>query len=223
VPGAPARPHEGGFLGAPAESAARGDEAVVVARIAARVAAGGVCIQDDFLGEPQRCELFACAQLRHRRGEFMQARVGGAERARRSDDIRGDATCWLSAPHFSAELRLLDSMESLRLAFNREATLGLFDLELHYARYDPGAFFARHVDQPQGSEQRQVSLALYLNAAWQPANGGALRVYAAGGECRDIAPLGGRLVVFRTPGLEHAVLPAACTRWSISGWFRRRA
>jgi SM-20-related protein len=157
------------------------------------------------------------------RGEFAPARVGGGEHARRIDEVRGDAICWLSAPYLPAERRLLERLEALRLAFNRKATLGLFDLELHYARYTPGAFFARHADQPQGSEQRQVSLALYLNAAWDPANGGALRVFAPAGGWRDIAPLGGRLVVFRTPGLEHAVQPATCTRWSISGWFRRRA
>jgi len=163
------------------------------------------------------------AEQRHARGEFAPARVGGAERARRIDDVRGDETCWFSTPCFPAEQRLLECFEALRLAFNREAALGLFDLELHYARYAPGAFFARHADQPRGSEQRQVSLALYLNAAWEPANGGALRVFDAAGGWRDIAPLGGRLVVFRTPGLEHAVQPAACSRWSISGWFRRRA
>jgi SM-20-related protein len=194
-----------------------------VARIAATVCTEGLSIQDDFPGEPLQRELMACAWQRYGRGEFAPARVGGGEHARRIDAVRGDAICWLSAPYLPAEQRWLEILEELRLAFNREASLGLFDLELHYAHYAPGASYARHADQPDGNEQRQVSLAFYLNAAWEPAHGGALRLFAADGQWRDIVPLGGRLVVFRTPGLEHAVLPAVRARWSLSGWFRRRA
>jgi SM-20-related protein len=208
---------------APAEAPLQDRAAAATARVAATVAAEDLCIHDDFLAEPLRRDLLACALLRHGLGEFARARVGGTQRERRLDEVRGDETCWLSAPYLPAESTLLAGLESLRLALNREATLGLFDLELHYARYAPGAFFSRHVDQPQGSEQRQVSLVLYLNDAWGPATGGALRLFNADGAHRDIAPVGGRLVVFRTPGREHAVEPATCARWSISGWFRRRA
>ncbi len=208
---------------APAEAPPRDHATAVAARIAAVVATEDLCIHDEFLSDPQRRELLSCALLRHGRDEFAPARIGGARRERRLDEVRGDETCWLAAPYLPAESKLLEELERLRLALNQQAMLGLFDLELHYARYAQGAFFARHVDQPQGSEQRQVSLALYLNEAWNPASGGALRLFTADGGCRDIAPCGGRLVVFRTPGLEHAVEPAACVRWSISGWFRRRA
>jgi SM-20-related protein len=129
----------------------------------------------------------------------------------------------LGQPEFPAEVRLLAMLESLRLAINRESMLGLFDLELHYARYPCGAHYDRHVDQPRAAADRQVSLAIYLNADWQPAQGGALRLFDADGGHRDVAPLGGRLVSFLTPGREHAVLPAVRVRWSLSGWFRRRA
>jgi len=207
----------------PAEAPRIHVEAATLARIAATVCTEGVSVHDDFPGMSLQRELMACAWLRYGRGEFAPARVGGGERARRIDAVRGDSICWLSAPYLPAERRWLEILEDLRLAFNREASLGLFDLELHYAHYAPGAAYARHADQPQGNEQRQVSLALYLNAAWEPANGGALRLFAAEGGWRDIEPLGGRLVVFRTPGLEHAVQPADRPRWSLSGWFRRRA
>ena len=78
-----------------------------------------------------------------------------------------------------AERLLLEELEQLRLELNREAFLGLFELELHYAWYPPGAGYARHVDQPRGGTQRQVSLVLYLNAEWQPLAGGALRIFDA--------------------------------------------
>jgi SM-20-related protein len=100
--------------------------------------------------------------------------------------------------------------------------LGLFDLELHYAWYPPGMAYQRHVDQPFGTSTRQVSLVLYLNEAWGDEVGGELRFYEKDGTRRDIAPLGGRLVCFRTPGREHGVLPASRDRYSLSGWFRLR-
>ena len=109
------------------------------------------------------------------------------------------------------------------MSLNRDATLGLFELELHYAWYPPGAGYARHVDQPQAAlAWRQVSLALYLNEGWTPGAGGELRIFDAGEAHRDIAPLAGRLVCFVSPGREHAVLLTRRDRISISGWFRTR-
>jgi len=116
----------------------------------------------------------------------------------------------------------MDQFEELRLELNREAYLGLIELELHYARYPPGAGYARHVDQPFGSSQRKVSLVLYLNADWAPHHGGVLRIHETDDRTLDIDPLGGRLVCFLTPGREHEVLQARRERLSISGWFRGR-
>ena len=117
----------------------------------------------------------------------------------------------------------MGALEQLRLALNRQATLGLFDLEMHYARYQAGAGYARHVDQPQGRDQRRVSAVLYLNSGWDLAHGGSLRIFGGACALRDIAPVGGRLVCFLSAGLEHEVLPSLRTRWSLTGWFRTRA
>jgi len=121
-----------------------------------------------------------------------------------------------------AERELMLAFEELRLALNRAGYLGLFDAELHYARYAPGAAYARHVDQPQGRAQRRVSLALYLNDAWEAHEGGELVIFGAAASRREIEPIGGRLVCFRTALREHEVLPARRVRLSISGWFRTR-
>jgi SM-20-related protein len=200
-----------------------GDAEAACAAIAAALARDGISVRDGFLGGAGVAALAACAQARYARDEFAPARIGSARARRRCERIRGDAICWLAEPLFDAESRLLAALEALRLSLNREATLGLFDLELHYARYPPGAHYARHVDQPLAETARQVSLILYLNEDWQPADGGALRLFDRRGGYRDVAPLGGRLVSFLTDGCEHAVLPASHARWSLSGWFRRRA
>jgi SM-20-related protein len=182
----------------------------------------GVSIRDQFLAPAQIRSLVECVYLRRARRGFDLARIGRGRGLRRHEEIRGDSICWITPPLLPAEKALLKQLEYLRLELNREAQLGLFELELHYAWYPPGAGYARHVDQPQGRAQRQVSLVLYLNESWTPAAGGELRMFDAAGGHRDIEPIAGRLVHFLTPGREHAVLPTQSDRLSISGWFRTR-
>jgi SM-20-related protein len=189
---------------------------------AAELSGAGVWVQDQFAAPSQIHALLDCVQARKLKGEFAPARVGGRAALQRREEIRGDFTCWLGDPLYPAERGLLDQLEELRLELNREAFLGLFDLELQYAWYPPGAGYSRHVDQPQGTTQRLVSMVLYLNVDWEPVAGGALRIYDAAEQMRDIEPIAGRLICFLTPGREHAVLPATRDRFSISGWFRGR-
>jgi SM-20-related protein len=188
----------------------------------AELIAAGISIRDHFAGPPQIDALLECIEIRKSQGEFAPARIGSRGALQRRDDVRGDLTCWLSEPLHAAERSLLDRFEDLRLELNREAFLGLFDLELHYAWYPPGAAYSRHLDQPRGSAQRLLSVVLYLNRHWDAAAGGALRVYSADEHAVDIEPVAGRLACFLTPGREHEVLPANRDRYSISGWFRGR-
>jgi SM-20-related protein len=190
--------------------------------VAAALGAADVHVQDQYLNAAQLKALRDCVLARRVLGGFHAAKVGSRETLRRDAAVRGDATCWLSEPLYPAERELLERLEELRLTLNRELFLGLFDLELHYAWYPPGTAYERHVDQPLGNSTRLVSLVLYLNDAWSSDAGGQLRFYEKDGTLKDIAPLGGRLVCFRTPGREHGVLPAHRDRFSLSGWFRVR-
>ena len=182
----------------------------------------GLSVRDRFLAASQIRALADCARLRRARGDFDAARIGGGPSLRRREDIRGDSTCWITPPLWPAEQALLGELERLRLQLNRESLLGLFEVELHYAWYPPGAGYERHVDQPQGRVQRRVSLVLYLNEDWTPEAGGELRIFDEADGHRDIAPVAGRLVCFLTPGREHAVLQTQRDRLSVSGWFRTR-
>lgn len=182
----------------------------------------GISVRDQFLAPSQIRALADCARLRQARGDFGAARIGSGPRLQHREDIRGDSICWITPPLWPAEQTLLEELERLRLELNRDALLGLFELELHYAWYPPGAGYARHVDQPLGRAQRRVSLVLYLNEDWTPAAGGELRIFDAADGHRDIEPTAGRLVCFLTTGREHAVLPTQRDRLSISGWFRTR-
>jgi SM-20-related protein len=183
----------------------------------------GISVRDCFISSEETLSLLECACSREARGDFAPARIGGIGTAQRREEIRGDFTCWLRDPLYPAERGVMDRLEALRLELNREATLGLFEMELHYARYPSGAGYARHVDQPLGTTLRKVSMVLYLNVDWEPAHGGLLRLYETDSRFVDVEPLAGRLVCFLTPGREHEVLPARRERLSISGWFRGRA
>jgi len=179
-------------------------------------------VQDDFLADTRVAELIDCARQRRARGDFADARIGADLSLQRREEVRGDRICWLAEPLFPAERALLADLDRLRMDFNREGYLGLFDLELHYACYPAGAGYARHVDQLHGRDQRVVSLVLYLNEHWRPQAGGELRIFGAADAHRDVAPIAGRLVCFLADVTEHAVLPTHRTRLSITGWFRRR-
>jgi SM-20-related protein len=192
----------------------------------AELGRAGLAIRDRFLTPRQVRELAECAATRRARGEFRAARIGANASLARREEVRGDSICWLdaqSARLAAPERALLAAFDELRLALNRALLLGLFELELHYAEYPPGAGYARHLDRPHGQEQRRVSLVLYLNEDWQPGDGGELRLFDADGGSRDIEPLAGRLVLFLTEAREHAVAVTRRRRLSLTGWLRSRA
>ena len=198
------------------ESNSTTDEAVAVA-----LAAGGWACVDAFLVDALwRSLADDCRKLRDR-GELVPAGVG---REHVHDAaLRGDATRWLEPGTSAAQDALFARFESLRDTLNRTAYLGLVDAEAHFAHYRPGARYARHRDRFRDDDRRVVSLACYLNDDWDAArDGGALRLYDAAGIAHDIAPVGGRAVVFLSAEIEHEVLPATRDRFSVAAWLKRR-
>jgi SM-20-related protein len=183
----------------------------------------GFGVLDDFVPHKTVVRLRTCADLRSIRGEFKPAAIGSARTRQRREDIRGDFTCWPQEPLYPAERETLALLEQLRLELNRNLLLGLLDVEIHYASFPPGAAYARHVDQPEGTHQRRLSFALYLNLEWDAQAGGELRLYEAERAIADIEPRGGRLACFLTEGRVHEVLPAKRVRMALTGWFRVRA
>jgi SM-20-related protein len=154
-------------------------------------------------------------------GELAPAATGrGAGRALQPS-LRGDRTLWLDDPRCGDQARaFLAQLDALRIALNERLFLGLAEVEAHYARYAPGAGYARHRDRFRDSDARVVSLVAYLNDVWNDSDGGALRLHFDAGAI-DIPPTGGTAVCFRSE-IEHEVLPALRERSSIAAWFRRR-
>jgi SM-20-related protein len=172
---------------------------------------------------PQPVVNALAAEVRRERaaGAFRPAGFGPGARLDRA--VRGDEILWLDPAAAGGPRRdVLDRLERLRLAANRELQLGAIELELHFAVYPPGSGYARHVDRFRDDDARVLSLVLYLNEDWGDADGGELRLYADR-ETVDVPPHGGTLVAFLADRFAHEVLPARRERLSLAGWFRRRA
>lgn len=195
------------------------------------IATDGYAVVNDFLPPPKIALLADEASALLAAGDMRRAQVGRDITAPPDSSVRGDFIHWLAERSESdvsssaTQQEYFALMESLRLQLNRELYLGLQDIESHFTIYPPGAFYRKHLDQFQGSSQRQVSSILYLNQDWQPEHGGELRLYLDSTDDTvhlDIVPAGGTLALFLSGRFWHEVLPATRERISLTGWFRTR-
>ena len=163
----------------------------------------------------------------HERGDFKCAGVGRGLDLQVREDVRRDEVMWLQTDVDSGEQVIyLAKLELLRLALNQRFFLGLFEFEGHFAIYPEGAFYKAHLDRHAGTNDRIVTIILYLNPDWQPGDGGELKLWTTpegkAGAFILIEPRMGTLVCFMAGDFWHEVLPATKTRMSITGWFRQR-
>lgn len=154
--------------------------------------------------------------------EFNEAGTGRKQNHQLNQFVRRDHIHWLDAQHKDESL-WFDWMNGLKTHLNRSLMLGLFSYECHFAQYQPGAFYKKHLDAFKGQANRRLSTVLYLNPNWQTSDGGELTLYSPEvpeQELLRVAPQFGTLVVFLSEDFPHEVLPAKQLRYSIAGWFR---
>ncbi|MGC1548633.1 MAG: 2OG-Fe(II) oxygenase [Rhodanobacter sp.] len=184
------------------------------------LAADGWCVVSNLMSPIQTQALASECLILHDAHLLMPARVGAD---RDVTLLRGDSTSWFQPEALStAQQAFSDQIDVLRIALSRHLLLGLVDSESHYAVYQPGTGYARHLDCLRNNNARVVSAVFYLNNAWQEAEGGALRLYLADQSYRDIYPHAGTLLLFLSADFEHEVLPATRDRMSIACWMRQR-
>lgn len=149
------------------------------------------------------------------------AGVGRGEDRDLLRQVRRDKTRWMdgSSP---AQTAYLAFAEALRREVNYRLMLGLFGFEAHYAVYEPGGFYKRHLDSFRGARNRVLSSVLYLNRDWTDADGGQLRLYAPQSDkvVDCVQPEFGTLAVFLSEEIPHEVIPSSQARFSIAGWHR---
>lgn len=203
-----------------------------IQQLISKVTEYGFCVMDDFVAKETIGALMHEVMILKNSAMMHEAGTGRTHKAI-NPHLRGDIIYWLNeAETTTAQQAYFSQMEALRLSLNQSLYLGLFGLESHLALYPTGTGYKKHIDRFKGNSKnqpvRQISCILYLNEDWLDENGGHLRLYMnkknhSNNESNiDIAPIGGRLVVFLSDIFYHEVLPANRDRASLTGWFLTR-
>ncbi|MDT8427444.1 MAG: 2OG-Fe(II) oxygenase [Pseudomonadales bacterium] len=163
--------------------------------------------------------------------DFVRAGIGRDDAHTFNAFVRRDSIRWIDGLSV-AEQDWLQWTQSLQTCLNRRLFLGLSSFESHFACYQAGDFYRRHLDAfrqerrgdelLQGNSNRVISLAAYFNPGWLPDDGGELLLHEPddGVSQLKITPAFGTLVVFLSTEVPHEVLPARRDRYSIAGWYR---
>lgn len=194
----------------------------LIERITDDLAQSGWSLQSLALPHELTAALANECRQRHAAGQLARASIGRGTGQAINDGIRGDHILWLDTDQSAPTDCYLASLDALRDALNRALFLGLDDYECHFALYPPGSFYRRHLDRFRDDDRRTVTTVFYLNDAWQPEHGGALRIELPHQQRHDVLPEAGTLVVFMSDAFPHEVLETHRERLSIAGWFRRR-
>lgn len=148
---------------------------------------------------------------------LQPAGIGRGQALQRNTDIRRDHTLWLDGST-EAQQEYLALMNQIQQVANRRCFLGLTHHEAHFARYQQGDFYQKHLDAFTGRSSRVLTSVCYLNDV---TNGGQLQIYTEDDKpLLQVQPQAGTLVLFESARFPHEVLPAESTRYSIAGWFR---
>ncbi len=134
--------------------------------------------------------------------------------------FRSDIIYWLDRKHNDQfENAFFDLIDQFVLYLNNTCYTGITGYEFHYALYEKGSFYKKHIDQFRNDESRKYSFIMYLNEDWQDADGGQLCIHH-GDSIQMITPTNGRSVFFKSSELAHEVLLSNKSRMSITGWLK---
>lgn len=156
-------------------------------------------------------------------GEMHAAGVGQKFDFSKNAAVRGDLIKWIEADTTDPyEIILLDRVREFFLYLNRTCFTSINDFEFHYAFYEQGSFYKRHLDQFKNDRGRQFSLVFYINENWLEIDGGNLSIYREGRPTANIYPTAGTAVFFKSDRIEHEVhLSPTRYRLSIAGWLKQ--
>lgn len=180
-----------------------------------------VGIASHFLSESLAGHLKDNLQELYKKEQLQDAGTGNEALAVLDRKVRGDKIYWLDRIHNDEyENVFFDLMDAFVLHLNNTCYTGITGYEFHYALYEPGSFYKKHLDQFRNNDSRQYSMILYLNAGWVAADGGELCIHHID-SLQNISPENGKSVFFRSSELEHEVLLTTRPRMSITGWLKK--
>lgn len=155
------------------------------------------------------------------KGAMHPAGIGRNFDYQKNLTVRGDLIKWLSPNSGNVyEQLFFEKISQFTAHLNQTCYTGINDFEFHYALYDVGSFYKKHLDQFKSDKGRKFSFILYLNEDWEKEEGGNLTLYLKD-KCSSIYPIENRIVFFASDKLEHEVHPSfKRPRMSIAGWLK---
>lgn len=191
--------------------------------VAEAICQQGYCIIDQFLPTQVQHQLYDMAALRHAEGTFSAARIGRQQNLQHNHTIRRDQILWLEDVEQEPAIQTyFNTVNTLASSLNQALFLGLHYFESHFAVYNVGDFYRKHVDQFAKTSTRKISCVYYLNPQWQENFGGELKLYDSNHNLLEtVIPWGNRFICF-TSDLPHEVCETHHLRFSIAGWLKTR-
>ncbi|MGG8496413.1 2OG-Fe(II) oxygenase [Tenacibaculum sp. TC6] len=179
----------------------------------------GIC--DNFFSADIIEELRKNLLNNYEEGIMYRAGIGKDSEYTKDKEIRRDVICWIDEKSENVTERLfIQKMNEFVEYLNKTCYTSINAFEFHYAYYDVGSFYKRHVDQFKNDNGRLFSFVMYLNDNWQFNDGGELVLYTQQ-QTEIILPIGGRVAFFKSDVIEHEVKVALTKpRLSIVGWMK---
>ncbi len=154
-------------------------------------------------------------------GLMTAAGIGNEATKDANQKMRGDKIYWMDKRHDNVfEQAFLQQIEDFIDRLNQTCFTGINGYEFHYAVYEEGSSYKKHIDQFKNDSNRKYSLINYLNENWLEEDGGQLRMYQEDG-VQQVSPIAQTAVFFKSDEMVHEVMVANRSRMSITGWLKR--
>jgi Rps23 Pro-64 3,4-dihydroxylase Tpa1-like proline 4-hydroxylase len=151
---------------------------------------------------------------------LLSAGTGNTNQISYDTAVRSDSIYWLDKKNNNPfENQFFIQIEAFIKYLNESCYTGITGYEFHYALYQKGDFYLKHLDQFKNNPSRKYSMITYLNANWHESDGGELLIHQLDAN-QKIAPTQGKTVFFKSDELVHEVLITQNTRMSITGWLK---
>ncbi len=177
----------------------------------------GYIIIEDALDRELSQKLLQKAQKQQ---NYKEAGISNSNALHFDKKRRRDKIVWLDEDGESVSKFLTFALD-LREYLNRSLFLGLTYYEAHFAHYEKGDFYEKHLDTFKNSKNRVVTTVYYLNKEWNQRDGGELFIYNKENNLiKKVLPKQNTLVVFMSEEFPHAIDITKKDRYSIAGWYR---
>ncbi|GGG90891.1 proline hydroxylase [Polaribacter pacificus] len=179
-----------------------------------------VGVSNEFLNGELAAQLKNNLKILYESEALHLAGVGNDHLYNKNKEIRRDKIFWLEKKSANLyEQTFFKLIDAFVLYLNSTCFTSIHSYEFHYALYEQGAFYKKHIDQFKSDDRRVFSMIMYLNEDWDEKDGGQLKLYCDTG-IEIISPTNQKCVFFKSNELAHEVCKSNAPRMSITGWLK---